>query len=359
LPEWLVEQGIGEMRAALIDDNVIIEARIERSGAQPLVGRIYQATIVREVIAGRAAIGRFATPPMLEGPTGELLIEPLPPRITKHPFDVRVVREGYWDGTKLKRPKARPVDPLAPQKSGPDDGSLSERLARSPHPRRDVTPHGPDLLEEAGWSEVMAQAQTGDVRFDGGSLHLFAAPAMTLIDIDGWLDPEALALAAAPVVGQAIRRFDLCGSVGIDFPTVKSRAVRHRLGAMVAISLNPLFQQTNVNGFGFMQVVSPRFRPSLVELFRTWPVERAVCATLRRAQRSGLVGATTLVVNQAVGNFLSAPGAPALPPRAAGDHGWAGDHVWLDQLARHLGGPVSLRIDPALGMEAGYATRTI
>jgi hypothetical protein len=33
LPEWLVERGIGETRAALVADGEIVEARVELDGA--------------------------------------------------------------------------------------------------------------------------------------------------------------------------------------------------------------------------------------------------------------------------------------------------------------------------------------
>ena len=34
-PEWLIERGIGETRAALVEDGRIVEARIIRDGAAP------------------------------------------------------------------------------------------------------------------------------------------------------------------------------------------------------------------------------------------------------------------------------------------------------------------------------------
>ena len=40
MAEWLYEDGIGERRAALVEDGEIIEARIERDGEGPRVGAV-------------------------------------------------------------------------------------------------------------------------------------------------------------------------------------------------------------------------------------------------------------------------------------------------------------------------------
>ena len=52
MAEWLYEDGIGERRAALVEDGEIIEARIERDGEGPRVGAVVQARLVE---AGRGA----------------------------------------------------------------------------------------------------------------------------------------------------------------------------------------------------------------------------------------------------------------------------------------------------------------
>ena len=49
---------------------------------------------------------------------------------------------------------------------------------------------------------------------------------MTLIDVDGYLEPQELALVGAAAAARAIRRLDIGGSIGIDLPTVESRQAR-------------------------------------------------------------------------------------------------------------------------------------
>ena len=46
MAEWLYEAGIGEARAALVEDGEIVEARIEREGKGPRVGAIVGARLV-------------------------------------------------------------------------------------------------------------------------------------------------------------------------------------------------------------------------------------------------------------------------------------------------------------------------
>ena len=66
-----------------------------------------------------------------------------------------------------------------------------------------------DRFEEAGWSELLEEAATGEIAFDGGALRMSLTPAMTLFDVDGSLPPAALAEAGAAAAARAIRRFGI------------------------------------------------------------------------------------------------------------------------------------------------------
>jgi hypothetical protein len=126
------------------------------------------------------------------------------------------------------------------------------------------------------------------------------------------------------------------GNIGIDVPTLADKAMRVvAAGAFEALAPRP-FEATAINGFGFMQVIRPRYRASLLELFQFDRAGSAARMLLRCAQRSGLSGPLVLTSHPAVTAVLGA--APH----------------WLDELAAHVGGPVSLRSDPSLGMEAGH-----
>jgi hypothetical protein len=325
LAEWLYEDGIGEARAALIDDGRIVEARIERSDGAPRAGAVVTARLVRQLIPGRRGIA------LLDGGV-EALIEPLPARLTEGAdFTALVTREAIAEPGHPKRAKviATEDEPRA----GP---TLADRIAATGIAVRTLRPHDPDRLEEAGWSEVIEEAESGAVAFPGGALRITPTPAMTLIDVDGILDPAALAVAGARASGQAVRRLDIGGSIGVDLPTVPDRAARQAAATAFDAGLPQPFERTAVNGFGFLHVIRRRERASLPELLRYDPALAAALALLRRAQRDSTVGARTLVA------------APAVIARIAANPGW------IAALSRHLGGEVGLREERGIAISAAY-----
>lgn len=329
MAEWLYEAGIGEMRAALVEDGEVIEALIEVDDAGPRAGTVAEAQLTDILIPGRRGIARLD-----DG--AEALVEPLAHEWTQGGrARVEIVREPIPEPHNPKRAKARPAVDAA-LKSGPD---LCDRVAASGIPVTDCPPHGEDLLEAAGWSEVLAGAQSGRVAFEGGTLLIEPTAAMTVIDIDGYLPAAPLAFAAAEATARAIRRFGITGSIGIDFPTLGNRDERQAAAERFDAALPQPFERTAINGFGLMQVIRPRIRASLIEQLRADPMGHAARALLRRAKRSGLVGATRLVAAPVVIDHLS-----ARPD-------------WIERLSRHLGGAVGLRADPALTIWGGYEER--
>ncbi len=190
-------------------------------------------------------------------------------------------------------------------------------------------------LDALGWGELVEAAATGHVAFPGGLLTISPTPAMTVIDVDGSLAPVPLATAAAGAAAAAIRRFDLTGSIGIDFPTVADKAARSRLGALLDAQLPAPFERTAVNGFGFVQIVRPRVRPSFLEAVRGDPVATAALALLRRAERDGIGGATLVAAPRVTAWLTARPDLTAA-------------------LARRRGGPVELRADAGLPISGGH-----
>ena len=159
---------------------------------------------------------------------------------------------------------------------------------------------------------------------------------MTMIDIDGWLVPDKLAQMGAWAASRAIRRLDIGGPIGIDFPTLKGREARQQIDSILAEYLPSPAERTAMNGFGFVQVVRPRPRASLIDL----AADRAAFearALLRRVASE--IGAIRLVAHPSVVRLLEA------------------QPDWLDRLARQVGGTVTLRSDPSLAMWAGHAER--
>lgn len=311
----MIEHGIGETRAAVIDEGEIIEARIELEGAMR-AGTVLAAQLTDIGTAGRNAIARDAC-------GIEYLLPRGAPGVTEGAtLNVEVTREAIPGIEPWKRPLAKVTDEH-PRAAPPLDGV---ELA---------FPGSLDRLAEAGWDDLVEEARSGVMRFAGGELRISPTPAMTLIDVDGHLRPDELAARGAAESAAAIRRLGIGGSIGIDLPTAGNRTARQKAAAEIDRLLPPPFERTAVNGFGFVQIVRPRLRPSLVELAQDRAAFEAR-ALLRRAAFAP-PGAMRIVAHPAVVSVLEAR------------------RGWIDQLARQVGGTVELRAAPALPMSGGYA----
>ena len=243
MAEWLYEEGIGENRAILVEDGAILEAAIELPGLR--AGAVVAARLTN--IAGIATLGDGT----------EAMVAPLP----------------------AASPKARPSAPRSSARRSPSPAGRSRprrappicrratgrRLASGSAAPTPLSAIGPDRFEEAGWSELLEEAASGEIAFEGGALRMSLTPAMTLFDVDGGLPPAALAEAGAAAAARAIRRFGIGGSIGIDLPTLPRDRRQAAAAALDAILPQP-FERTAVNGFGFLQIVRRRERPSLPEL---------------------------------------------------------------------------------------------
>jgi ribonuclease G len=227
---------------------------------------------------------------------------------------VEIVREAIPEPGNPKLPLARATDSSIGRAP-----SLLEELRGSDLPVRVLTSHGPDLLEEAGWSERLEQARTGEVALSGGLLRIALTPAMTVIDVDGELPPAELALRGAAAAAEAIRCFDIGGSIGIDLPTLPDKRARQAAAEAIDIALPQPFERTAVNGFGFLQIVRRRVRPSVLELVHGDPVRAEALALLRRLEREPLTGPERVHASPPVTRLLQAHPA------------------WIDELTRRRG----------------------
>lgn len=309
MTEALIEVGIGATRALVLDGDQVLEVHVERDDSGPRAGARLNGRLAQILVPGQRGIVRW------DG--GEGLLEPLPALTEGAALSVEVVREAIPEAARPRLVKLRAIPATAPA-PGPD---LAVRLAAAGHRIVPLSGHGVDRLEAAGWSEQIEMAQTGHVPFPGGLLTISPTPAMTVIDVDGPGAADALAVAAASAVAAAIIRYGIAGSIGIDFPTLGSKAARQAVAAAIDDSIPMPFERTAVNGFGFLQIVRPRQRPSLLEAVRAPGF--AALELLRRTSRA-------------------APGPQMLagPPAVIA---WlaARPHL-IDALARRIGGAVTL-----------------
>ena len=328
MAEWLFEAGIGEARAALVEGDLILQAAIEADDDGLRAGTIASARLTKITVPGRRGIVT------LDDGT-EAMIEPLPRGVTEGgKLLVEIVRAAIVEPGRGKLAIARAAPQDAVVAAAPD---LRARIAADGVPVRELTSFGPDLLEAVGWSELIDEAQSGHADFDGGALRLALTPAMTLIDVDGWLPIADLAVAGARAAALMIRRHDIGGSIGIDLPTVEGKAARLAAAEAVDAILPQPFDRTAVNGFGFLQIVRRRARMSLPERMHHDPIGSAARALLRRAERAQGIGPRTLT---------AAPSVIAAIERRAD---------WIAELERRVGAPVRLRGEPGLAISAGHA----
>ncbi|QLC25345.1 ribonuclease [Parasphingopyxis algicola] len=327
MAEWLYEDGIGEARAALVEDGAIVEAHIETESGGARPGAICEARLA-EILPNRRT-GRLE---LVGGE--EALIDPLPAGVTEGAtLRVEIVRSAIPEPGRRKRARAKPA---AKTKTAATATALRDRLTETGTPVQTLAAHDPDALEAAGWSELLEQAATGAVPFPGGALRIALTPAMAVIDVDGALPPAELARAGARAAGAAIRKFDIGGSTVIDLPSLASKAERQAAAEALDAALPQPFERTAVNGFGLLQIVRRRVRPSLLELAQHESAPTAARALLRRAERVAGSGARTLTAHPAIIAHLE------------------GRPEWRAALERRIGAPVALRADPATGLWGGH-----
>jgi len=319
LAEWLVEKGIGEERALLVEEDEVVAARLDWLGGLA-AGQVEDAVLVRFEPSRRRGLARFAN-------GEEALVDRLPASGREGAaVRLEVTRSAIAERGRLKRAQARPSE-RAPGVAP----SLADALSHGPLSVRTVR-----RFPAGAWEEVWSEAWGCEVAFADGTLLFSVTPAMTVIDVDGAASATALAQAAVGPLARAIRRFDLGGSVGIDFPSLSDRAHRRAIDdALEAALAEWPHERTAMNGFGFVHLVARLERPSLLHRLTLSRAGAAARMLLRRAEQVDEAGALLLVAHPAVVAKLA--------------------EEWIEELKRRTGREVRLETDPALALDGGFA----
>ncbi len=319
MAEWLVEEGIGEHRAVLLHANGITAARLHWPETIA-AGAVVEASVLQRTPGTHHALVRL--PDGTEAHARRL------PKSDSEGSTVRVLieREAIGERGRLKRAQAIKADlPLSPSPT------LAQSLSRAGNTVRIVR----RFPTEADWEDLFAEAWTGTVPFHGGSLLFADTPAMTLVDVDGY-PVEAIAMNAVPALAAALRRFDLAGNIGIDFPTLTDKADRQAVDGALTDALSGWpHERTAMNGFGFVQIVARLKRASLFRRISLSRVGAAARIALRRAELLDGPGVTLLTVH------------PALQAQLRPE--------WITELERRTARAVRVETEPRLALEAASA----
>ncbi|MEL6528366.1 MAG: ribonuclease [Pseudomonadota bacterium] len=318
MAEWLIERGIGEDRAILIDNGEVRAAKLHWTG-ELVCGEIRTARLV-----AKRGSTRRGTATLEDG--AEVLVDHLPRDLTEGAsFALRISRAPISERGRLKRAQGRffaielPREQAA-QEAGPF-GLSDFRIVRQ--------------FPAGLWEDVWSSASSASLEFTGGEILCSVTPAMTLIDID--CDrPEDACTKAIPTIERAIRWFDLGGNIGIDFPSVSDKGTRKDIDSDLGKALGDWpHERTAMNGFGFVQLVARLEGPSLLHRFATSRVGMCARAALRRAEQVEGHGAILLTVHPAINAKLKPE--------------------WLDELQRRTGKDLRIAVDPGLALEAAHA----
>lgn len=318
MADWLVEEGIAEHRAIRLDTDRIIEARIAWPGA------VAAGWIVEATLTARAAGSDRGT--ALADSGEEVLVDRLARDLSEGArMRIEITRAAIHGPGRLKRAQGRvSTEPLRTM-------TLAQGLAAS-GARVSVTRRFP----ACDWDELIGDALDGEARFAGGALLFAPTAAMTTVDVDGTLAPRALALAAVPALADMLSRFDVGGSVVIDFPTLADKTDRRAVDTALAAALAEWpHERTAMNGFGLVQLVTRYERASLLQL-AAWRRGAVIWRRLlRRAE------------------MLAGPGPIELSMNPALEHAIAPGH--LAELERRSGKRVRIHKVATLAVEAPHA----
>jgi hypothetical protein len=311
LAEWLIEEGIGETRALLVQGEQVLAAKLHWPGER-VAGTRVTAKLTAKLKGTRRGVA------FLDNGT-EALVDHLPPAVTEgQNLDLVITRAALAERGRLKRAQARIAGAEAPAASFPEG-----RIVHS--------------FPAGLWEEVWHAASSASLDFPGGEILVSVTPAMTLIDIDGVGEPRSVALAAVPAIARALEWFDLGGNIGIDFPTLAAKADRRAVDEALGAGLDHWpHERTAMNGFGFVQLVARLEGPSLLHRFATSRTGMCARYALRVAERA-----------EGHGPVLDLRVHPALKAKLKPE--------WLAELARRTGREVRIETDPGLALEAPSA----
>jgi Ribonuclease G/E len=379
--ELVISAGPGEWRAALSEDGVPVELRVERGeGAE--TGSVHLGRVVRLLPALGAVLVDIGWDRPAFLPQSQIL--PRGRRLDEGERVIVAIRReaqggkapqltipltppaGIADQTSDLAPPARlyPAPTFAAALAGVLP-AIEQVLVDEPAAVPEIRAAFPDAavghLPEVEWpfslDAAFDEALASRVALPGsGSIHFEATSAAVMIDVDSGTpdggSPERTALAAnlgaAATIAQHIRRRNLGGGIVIDFVGLNDRGARERVRAALArkLAADPL--QPQILGWtrlGHLELLRPRRTRPLADLLlepapggafvkTAATVAHEALRALRRAARAEPGRTLCLIV------------APEIAAALAGDAA-----VALRRLEHRLGRTIAIGADGSLGRD--------
>lgn len=284
----------GERRAALVENGKIVEIHLQRD-LRPILGQYGTGRIDRKTPAGAYVV---------DGTGRELLIRGHIDETEGAYLDYQVSREEIAEPGRLKIAEAKAVEAVSSDTDA--EWHWQQRLeALAPSIGLVANPLDDQFdLAQAGFSAV-----------ENAIVHFQRTKAGLVFDIDGTGDPFAINSAAAREIARLLRLFQIGGMVMIDFVAMESKAKRQEIAELfdaAASADGRPFERSAINGFGLMQVVRSRPRPSVLDhLFGinigALSDETKAFWLYREAARSNGYGLRTVSTSTSVATLMLSP----------------------------------------------------
>ena len=280
----------GERRAAVVENGNIVEIHIQRDALWAL-GESGVGRIDRKTPSGAYVVADDGSALLLRGKTNAL-------EGARVMFEV--TREAISEPGRIKPPEIMLRDSAGHPLIG-KDALWDARLASLGQSAITAS------IAEGFDVAIAGQSQLGDV-----TISFQRTKAGLVFDIDGIGDAFAINLVAAREIARLLRLYQVGAMVLIDFVSMESKAQRTQIAEAfdAASVLDPRpFERTAINGYGMMQVVRARPRPSVLDqLFGTRIAalsdETQAYWLLRAVAQSSGFGARTVTTRPEVATLL-------------------------------------------------------
>lgn len=236
----------GERRAAVVENENIVEIHIQRDALWAL-GECGVGRIDRKTPSGAYVVADDGSMLLLRGKTNAL-------EGARVMFEV--TREAISEPGRIKPPEIMLRDSLDETLIG-KDALWDARLASLGQSAINAS------ITEGFDVAIAGQSQLGDV-----TISFQRTKAGLVFDIDGIGDAFAINMVAAREIARLLRLYQVGAMVLIDFVSMESKAQRTQIAEAfdAASVLDPRsFERTAINGYGMMQVVRARPRPSVLD----------------------------------------------------------------------------------------------